>query len=298
MRTGKLWLMGLLLTCVQVIGNPATSEEVSHQHLLWKVASAANTLYLLGSIHFGTPAMYPLDTMVMEAFAASDALVVEIDILAMDPAEVALLFTNQGTYPTDTDLQANVGPATWRAVRRAAERYGLPMAWLQRQKPWFAAMNLSALALRRAGYSESHGIDMYFLQQAQGRKPIIPLESVAEQIAIFERFSRSEEQAFLLETLRELEQGADYLQSIIEAWSRGDAQSLDVLMNKNLPMTPELSRVHNMLLTERNVTMTQALERLLESDKTYFVVVGAGHLVGDGSIVRLFKDKGYSVKQL
>jgi len=36
----------------------------------------------------------------------------------------------------------------------------------------------------------------------------------------------------------------------------------------------------------------------LKTNGTYFVVVGAAHLLGDKGIIQLLKDRGYSVEQL
>jgi uncharacterized protein YbaP (TraB family) len=48
---------------------------------------------------------------------------------------------------------------------------------------------------------------------------------------------------------------------------------------------------------ERNDAMTQKIEEFLQTDKTYFVAVGAGHLVGERGIVQQLRDKNYTVDQ-
>jgi len=40
------------------------------------------------------------------------------------------------------------------------------------------------------------------------------------------------------------------------------------------------------------------IERFLESDGNYLVIVGSGHLVGDHGLVRALQGRGYQVKQL
>jgi uncharacterized protein YbaP (TraB family) len=44
--------------------------------------------------------------------------------------------------------------------------------------------------------------------------------------------------------------------------------------------------------------MTLRIEDLLRIKGTCFVIVGAGHLVGDRGIVEILKRKGYLVEQL
>jgi len=52
------------------------------------------------------------------------------------------------------------------------------------------------------------------------------------------------------------------------------------------------------LFDERNMRMTSKIEGYLNSSGSYFVIVGAGHLVGKRGIVELLKNKGYGVEQL
>jgi uncharacterized protein YbaP (TraB family) len=52
------------------------------------------------------------------------------------------------------------------------------------------------------------------------------------------------------------------------------------------------------LLDERNNAMTTKIERFLQTPKTYFVAVGAGHLVGDKGILSLLRRKKFIAEQL
>jgi hypothetical protein len=44
--------------------------------------------------------------------------------------------------------------------------------------------------------------------------------------------------------------------------------------------------------------MASKIEDFLRNRETYFVVVGAGHLVGSQGIIEILKGKGYMVEQL
>ena len=45
----------------------------------------------------------------------------------------------------------------------------------------------------------------------------------------------------------------------------------------------------------RNRKMKEKIKNYLKGDKDYFVVVGAGHLIGDKGIVALLQGEGYTV---
>ena len=61
---------------------------------------------------------------------------------------------------------------------------------------------------------------------------------------------------------------------------------------------PELQSFQNQLIYKRNVDMAQQLETYMATEKKYFVVVGAGHLVEDRSILTLLQAKRYQIDQL
>ena len=295
----SLKMATLLWIALQICTPVAFGVTAANNPLLWKVTTASGNAYLLGSIHFGKQDMYPLDPMIDQAFEAADALVVEANLLAVAPETLALLLRNKGLYPEGDNLQANLTPATWRALEAAVQRYGIPVAVLQRQEPWLTALTLSTLAYQHAGYSEALGIDLHFLHKAQHQeKPIIELESVATQLSLFDTFTTQEQEAFLLVTLQELDKGVRSLEAIVTAWREGDAKTIDTLFNETLHTSPELERIYRLLLVDRNMAMVDKISQLMQRDKTLFVVVGAGHLVGDKGIVELLTRKGYWVEQL
>ncbi len=55
---------------------------------MWELHGKYNTVYLLGSIHVLRPADYPLAAPIMAAYAQAGALVMEVDLDAVDLSEV------------------------------------------------------------------------------------------------------------------------------------------------------------------------------------------------------------------
>ena len=59
-----------------------------------------------------------------------------------------------------------------------------------------------------------------------------------------------------------------------------------------------MSSVYEKLIYERNRRMVSKIQDFLGTGDTYFIVVGAGHLVGSEGIIRLLEKRGYRVEQL
>ena len=69
-------------------------------------------------------------------------------------------------------------------------------------------------------------------------------------------------------------------------------------MEESVASDSRLKVVHEKILTDRNRNMAKKISSHLRSRGTVFVVVGAGHLVGDLGIVELLRKEGYHVEQL
>ena len=85
----------------------------------------------------------------------------------------------------------------------------------------------------------------------------------------------------------------------MSAWKSGDMKRIEaVMLTDQLNENPEFSALFKRLFDDRNTMMTQKIEQMLKKTKNYFVVVGAGHLVGEEGIVSLLKRHGYKIDQL
>jgi uncharacterized protein YbaP (TraB family) len=169
---------------------------------------------------------------------------------------------------------------------------------VERQRPWFLALSLMSMEVLKLGFDPSYGIDMHFISQASGKKEIVELESLEYQFNLLSNLSDDEQEAFLLYTVRDLHTLEKELQSMIDAWKRGDPEALESIMKKSTEGDIDMSAVYEKLIDERNRNMVGKIEEYLVDGKTYFVIVGAGHLVGKNGIIEILKDRGYTVKQM
>lgn len=272
---------------------PASAAE----GLFWKVSGSAGTAYLLGSLHFGTEAIYPLDSEIQVAFAESDRLAVEIDLQSIDPGQIAGWIIENGAYLDGTTLSDHVSAETWRALQQRLAEYGTPVELVAFQQPWMASLTLTSIALNRGGFREDLGIDRHFIQRAAGRMQIVALESFEEQMALLSELSAVEQEGVLAATLKDLDSGLAVFGKLLEHWRRGDAAALDEQINASLRANALGDALFERLVERRNRRMSLKIAALLEGGGTTFVVVGAGHLVGAGGVPRLLQTQGYRVEK-
>jgi uncharacterized protein YbaP (TraB family) len=163
-------------------------------------------------------------------------------------------------------------------------------------KPALLAITLSSLKLIKLGYSPEQGIDMYFARKAAGKKSILELESTREQMDML--FNLPDADLYLKYTIMDNSKTDAQIDGIMEAWKNGDAEKMNSLViEETLQEYPELSSLMNQILFKRNGKMAAKIREYLSDDKTYFVVVGAAHLVGDQGLVKLMEKEGYRVRK-
>ncbi len=285
-------IVGCLATWLVVA--PARAD--APHHTLWAVKGAHNTLYLMGSVHVLKPADSELPVAVLEAYRHAGALVMEVDLNQQDSAAVGEQTLRQASLPQGQTLAGVLGPDAYAKFVAHAQPAGLDPELLSRFQPWFAAMTLLRLEYVRLGYDFESGVESQLLRDANAdHKPIIALETMAEQLGMFSHLSPEQQRRLLLYVMDDVDETPQMLDDIVAAWRRGDAAALNALLAKGFDEFPEL---YGPLTSDRNHRWMRVLTRLLTDRQDYLVVVGALHLVGKDGVIELLRRRGYRVEQL
>jgi uncharacterized protein YbaP (TraB family) len=263
---------------------------------LWKVQSQANTVYLLGSIHLLKPENYPLPAEMEQAFAEAQVLVFEIDPDSLALPSVQQFVLGKGMFGGGKTLQSSLEPETYALAQKRAAELGLNLILLQSFEPWLVSLTLTGAKLQQMGLAPQNGVDQYFFKKAKAeRKTILTLESIAFQVSRFDNLSLKNQNALLLETLKEWEVLEKDLNTMVQAWSHGEADTLAAKLFEGFKAYPE---VYAAVITERNRNWLPRIEKFLAADKIHLVIVGAGHMVGNEGLIKMLSDKGFVVEQL
>jgi len=78
----------------------------------------------------------------------------------------------------------------------------------------------------------------------------------------------------------------------------GDTKGMESILTRSVSEDKRLSPIFEKLIYERNRKMVSKIEDLLRTKETYFVIVGAGHLVGNRGIIGNPEGKRIFVEQL
>ncbi|TKB51357.1 TraB/GumN family protein [Ferrimonas sediminicola] len=240
------------------------------------VQGAQGQAWLLGSVHVGQADFYPFAERIERAFEASSVLALEAD--TQDPAiaqQIRPFLFAKSPLPDSlsSKLAAYCGDRGMRCDPSLA--------------PWVLSSQLLMAEMARAGYQSDHGVESYFSDR-RGERPLWELEGMLLQMRVFDGLSDATQQAMLEGAMEPMDVGP-----LIQAWRRGDHFALAKLTFEDIAEEPEAWEA---LMINRNLGMRDTLiDWLGDTRGPIFVVVGAGHLVGEQSVVSLLRKQGLEV---
>ena len=272
------------------------SAQDGKKNFLWRVEGPGGSVaYLLGSLHVLTPDFYPLSPEINQAFAGAKTLVEEIDLDEMtDPAQMRNAL-GKAMLTDGRTLEQLIAPATFAEVARRAQSFGLPMASLQRMKPWLVAITLLEPSLQAAGFKADLGIDQHFFDRAKaGGLKRQALETLAYQIDCFDELPAKLQEEMLVSGMKDIDTQVGNVREMAQQWAAGDIKGLEKSLLVSFADSPEL---YARLLVERNRNWVPHVDACLTTNSGCFIVVGAAHLVGPDGLPTLLAKQGHKVTQ-
>ncbi|MBR9990697.1 MAG: TraB/GumN family protein [Gemmatimonadetes bacterium] len=288
------WSLALLIgmtACAPSVSQQTQAAVPADALPLWEVTDGHGTVYLLGSIHMLRPGAYPLDDAIYAAFDESAVATFELNLDSAVAAAPQMLA--RGTYQDGRTLATVLPSELYAELSERLGGLGVPVQAVSGMKPWLIALTLTALTLQQAGYETAQGVDRHFFDRAQAAdKRITSLETMDQQLDTFNGMSEAEQIAFLRATLDDLGESIDMIDEMTELWKRGDAEAIAGMMTESLEDQPNLKR---RMLDDRNQAWVPQIEAMLRSGETSMVIVGMGHLIGEGSVIDLLLGRSHSV---
>lgn len=260
---------------------------------VWVASDADSEVVIFGSVHVLPPGLDWRPKVLDAALADAQDLWFELPAGAAVEAEVARLAVERGVLPPGQSLYRLLPPDDVALLLKVAKAYGVEPATLDRLEPWLAEVALAGSAYRKAGAATEHGVEATI--SAAAPEPIRreAFETPAQQIHIFDSAPLPEQLASLRETLRELDRDPEAYVKMVRAWMDGDVRGLDEEALE--PLRKASPGVFQRLVADRNARWTEILDLRLKGRGKTVVVVGVGHLVGDGGLPARLRALGYSV---
>lgn len=288
----------------------ATTAPVSKGStpLLYKATSDnGGEVWLFGSIHVGNDDMYPLPDYVNNAYNEADSLAVEVDVIDMEENAMDYVADYQKVmYLDGTTIKDHISEDLYNDAVKILEDNDYYTSMLDYYYPSMWSSFIEVFEYENSGYDSEKGIDMHLLNLAkENKKNIVEIESASSQITLLGEFSEELQILQLEEVVAgyNTEESKTYLKDLVSAWTSGNEESITAIIcedSSSEDYTEEemklLEEYNQKMLVDRNILMADFAEKALKDGDSVFICVGTAHIVGEGAMVDLLRDRGYTVE--
>lgn len=260
--------------------------------ILWQIDKGrSEPSYLLGTVHSDDPRIMNLPRQIKQKFEQADSFSAELkmDMLSLLQSQAMMMMTD------GRKLSDLIGRRQFQqCVRLMAER-GMPEMLVEQMKPWAIAAQLN-LPKSQSGIF----LDMMLYQEASAAgKQVYGLETIEEQVGVFDGMTENEQIVFLEESIKHIDEVPEMIRSITRLYLARDLSGMkdysDKIMQRDSSQLTEIFKKR--LIVDRNQRMVERMQERLEEGNA-FIAVGALHLPGEQGMLRLLENSGYRLKAI
>ncbi|MEM8772813.1 MAG: TraB/GumN family protein [Pseudomonadota bacterium] len=291
---GAAALMASSLTAFAALAE----KPAENSPAMWKMTDEDSTVYLFGTFHILPPNVEWQTDAYAAAMAEAETTITEADTNSPEAqAALAQAVQQYGLNPPGTTLSSILGEERAAEFAKAADNLGVPMQVFEAQRPWLASLTLSVLALQKAGFDPNAGVEPLLLAQANAEGDKIDhFETGVEQIEILASLDEDEMLANFDASLDQFVEFETLMGNMLDAWRTGDVKGLEEDINGQL--RDEAPDAFQKLLVDRNENWVVEIKNIMAGQGDYFIAVGAGHLVGEDSVIDMLNEEGFKVKRV
>lgn len=256
--------------------------------LLWEISGNGlqKPAYVFGTIHMICKEDFFMPDVVIEKFKASDKVFLEMD---MDDAAMQMKLMKLAMLPSGQSLKKIFGDDYQLVDSFFKANSQFPLVMFNGFKPMMV-MSLMYLEMLPCDNHESY--EQRFIGLAkEEKKDIQGLESIEDQMKIFDDIPDSIEAKNIVTMIREFEKQKQQFAEMVKVYK---SQNLTKLI-ESIEGSPDLMNAEEALLTKRNNNWIPVMEKNMKEGGCFFAV-GAAHLPGKNGVLELLKKAGYTVK--
>lgn len=277
---------------------PAAPQKAKNaMPAMWTVHGNKGTVYMLGSIHALPKKIDWQTTQLMARLKEADTFVFEVPMDADARAKAVAYFRDNALMPAGMSLTSMFDEEMRGDFRNVVMLTNADPTYIVYMRPWLAALVLEGAASGTEGLYPSEGVDnkVYAMAKGRGVHRFRALESYEDQFRLFFKEGQvQQEVADLRITFKDiLAHRGKGDQGLLAAWMKGDTKRLAALLPENKGTS---AKFRDEFLDKRNRKWVPEIEAMLNEPHTFFITVGAAHLVGPGGVPNLLRKAGYRVE--
>jgi uncharacterized protein YbaP (TraB family) len=265
-----------------------SAQVPTEQALLWKIQGpgVSRPSYLFGTIHLICPDDFSLSDSLKSAMIKTEQLALEVDM--DDPAMMATMMKTMNMKDSAT-LSKLVSETEYKRLAQFyKDSVGVGLAMFENAKPFVLMGPLfnSVLGCQPKSY------EMSLVELAgQQKQEVIGLETLEEQMAIFDTIPYKDQAKMLLSVIDSLPQARKEFRELVNLYKSENIQQLyDMTLESSFGMEEN----QDIMLHDRNKKWISRMRKIV-TEKPTLIAVGAAHLGGEKGVIALLRKEGYQV---
>ena len=279
-------MLSLLMPLVIFFDCYSQSVESS---LLWEITGNGleKPSFVFGTIHIICPEDLKLSPVIEKSVEKSELVVMELDM--DDPRFMADM--QRVSFNEDMkNISSDIMPEDLVLIDDFLEKnYHTEMTQVGILKPMAL---MSMVMLKSYNCPTIKSVEEFVLRfAAKNEIEIKGLETVDDQMGIFDEIPQEEQIAWIVEMIKDSTGTLENVIKFTNAYVMGDINAIYRLSQETYP---GMMAYEEELLIRRNMNWIPKIREFIHEKPTFFAV-GAGHLGGVKGILKLLEEKGYTV---
>jgi uncharacterized protein YbaP (TraB family) len=280
-----------LLPAVTVLGLALPAHA---QPAMWEVRDSDSAIWVFGSFHVLPEGTAWRTALFDSILAEANRVIFETDLGPVAIAQVGAEAFARGIYVDGTLLTDVIDADLEARLRQHASAINLQMGPVLAMRPWMATNAITVAALAAQGFGDQ-GVE-FVLQPELAPERLGFLETGTQQLDVLAGAPEAEQIAMLRSTLDQLDDLPKVMSKMLVNWTGGTPERLGKLFL--MEMGGFEAAFLERLIYARNRAWIAPIEDMLAQNERNLIVVGAAHLIGDGSLLDLLEREGYQIERI
>lgn len=295
-----IFIIAFFTTTLVACNNKSIEKEVSKGYI-WEATNGSTSVNLVGTIHLGSNNINFLNDDIKRIIDETDVLSVELDLSLKENIEK----TQSSGYLKDGKtienyLSEDEINKLSSIINTLSPKFNIKE--INNLNSFSLSSLLTNLCYAKAGIL-GNGLDLIMINGVKLRKAngdnitINELEGVDYQL---ETINKTFTWEYLKKYLNDysnsnIDEEVDIAKNLFNSYKTGDIEFIEESNNKMKNDSPEYYKI---MLTDRNIGMTNKIDELIKDGKKHTVAVGAAHFIGEDGILKLLEEKGYKITRV
>ena len=279
----------------------SNNQVLKYSPFLWKATRDNSTIYLFGTMHIPHPYL-TISSKLKTVMKNSD--VIKTETILDDSLKRKVMQASK--RDDNKTLQEVLPKETFKRLDKQLKKISplISAKRLNNFKVWAVNISLSALKYQ-IKYHDYMPLDMQIYKWAKDyNRSAGGIETIDEQLSMFEGFSEQEQIDMLNDELDSLEKRPNKTERLLNYYITGDGEAIVKSFKDSLARSKASddlkNKYLNKILYSRNVRMADRIDALLSKnpDKKYLFAFGTMHFLGQKSVLFYLKSKGFKIERL